>query len=795
MSMIKNKTKTITTLFLIFTLTAIVAHLPVAQAATEVTTYSFIAVNPNPLGVHQTGFVVFWLDQVAPTASAAAGDRWQDVTVLVEAPDGSSEELGPFTLDAASSGFTYFTPTQLGTYSFQMVFPGQHIEGFGGWPRPQEWDHDYLPSTSAVAKLVVQEEQIEHLSDAALPTDYWSRPINAETHGWGSITGNWLALASGGPHGPRSYGASGHYNPYGSAPDAGHIVWTKELTFGGIVGGEFDDVPYYPGESYERKFMPPIIMNGRLYYNTRLGSSSWQGFTCVDLQTGEEIWSKAEGTLTCGQLLDMETPNQHGVIPYLWSASGTTWKMYDAFSGEWILDIANVSSGTMVAGKMGELLVYSYDATAGTLSLWNSTLAIQPDIDSKWSWRPAAGTTIDGNNGKQWTVTAPTIAGRAGIKVENDIVYLKADSLAGFDANTGDLLWGPVEINRGDTLAGSMYEISGEYYAEFVRETMQWYGYDVTTGEQIWGPSDAYENAWGFYQSYSDSMVADEILLAAGYDGMVHCYNIATGEHLWDHFAGTSGFETSMGTYPYKDTALAVADGKVYAVNNEHSPSTPFYRGNKMYCIDLETGVGLWDISFAGLAPIIADGYAVAFNHLDNRLYCFGMGESKTTVATSPSVVSDGSKVMITGSITDISAGNPGIACVSDVSMSNWMEYSHMGAEMPCDVTGVTVKLTAIDPNGDTQNIGEVTTDLKGNFGLSWLPPFEGEYHVTASFEGSASYGSSFDTCNFVVDQMPTPGTPIEPETPLITTDVAIIAAVAVAAIIGVAAYWFLKRK
>ncbi len=818
--MLKNKSKTITTaLILILAITAILGNLPIGQALTEVTTYSFVTINPNPVGVTQTAVVVFWLDKVSPTASAAAGDRWEGVTVEVEGPDGETQTLGHYTLDAASAGWECFTPTQIGTYTFQMIFPGQHIETFGGWPFPQQWNHTYLPSVSAKAELVVQEEEILSYAGQSLPTYYWSRPINAEKHGWGSISGSWLAAASGGPHGPRGYGPSGNYNPYSEAPDAGHIVWTKELTFGGIVGGEFEDVPYYPGESYERKFMPSIIMNGRLYYNIRLDSSNWQGFTCVDLRTGEELWSKPEGELTCGQLLDMETPNQHGVIPYLWTASGSTWKMYDAFSGNWILDVANVSSGTMVIGDKGELLVYSYNSGAGTLSLWNSTLAIQPDIDTVWSWRPQAGATVDGNNGKQWTKTVTAIPGASLNKVENDIVYVtqgaffsNLELLAGFDANTGEHLWGPVQIDRGDALAGTMYEISGGVYAEFVRETMQWYGYDVTTGEQIWGPTEAYSNAWGFYQSYCDSMVADGKLLAAAYDGMVHCYDIETGDHLWDYYSGSSGLETVMGTYPYKDTALSVAGGKVFAVNNEHSPSTPFYRGNKMHCIDLETGVGLWNISFMGLAPVIAEGYAVAQNYLDNRLYCFGMSQSETTVSASPTVVSDESNVLITGSVTDQSTGNQGIACVSAESMSEWMEYQYMQTEAPNEVSGVTVKLTAIDPNGNLQDLGEATTDLKGNFGKSWIPPVPGEYYVTATFEGTESYGNSLNTCYFVVDPAPAPSSSIESEEPVvepeeptieseesagfaISTEVAIIAAVAVAAIIGVVAYWFLKRK
>ena len=97
-------------------------------------------------------------------------------------------------------------------------------------------------------------------------------------------------------------------------------------------------------------------MNGRLYYNERLGSSSWLGAICVDLYTGEEIWTKPGVTFTLGQLLDVQTPNQHGVIPYIWSTSGSTYTMYDPFSGEQILELTGVPSGSMVTGKSGEIL-------------------------------------------------------------------------------------------------------------------------------------------------------------------------------------------------------------------------------------------------------------------------------------------------------------------------------------------------------------------------------------------------------------------------------------------------------
>jgi hypothetical protein len=74
---------------------------------------------------------------------------------------------------------------------------------------------------------------------------------------------------------------------------------------------------------------------------------------------------------------------------------------------------------------------------------------------------------------------------------------------------------------------------------------------------------------------------------------------------------------------------------------------------------------------------------------------------------------------------------------------------------MPTNATGVPVQLTAIDPNGNYQNIGKATTDIHGNFGIQWVPPVPGLYQVTATFSGSHSYFDSSATTYFSVESAP----------------------------------------
>ena len=89
--------------------------------------------------------------------------------------------------------------------------------------------------------------------------------------------------------------------------------------------------------------------------------------------------------------------------------------MYDAFTGEWILDIEGVSRGTMTFGPNGEILVYNLFTQGGVLklSLWNSTnvdgfLALNYGEASPM-WRPPQGATLNGTTGMMWTVNATSV--------------------------------------------------------------------------------------------------------------------------------------------------------------------------------------------------------------------------------------------------------------------------------------------------------------------------------------------------------------------------------------------------
>jgi hypothetical protein len=338
--LLKNKTLC---LLLVVTIATSVFALPTVFAHDppwNIPTHAYITASPNPVGVGQSLTLVMWLDLVPPTAAGQAGDRWINMKVEVTKPDGSKETLGPFMSDPVGSTYTIYKPSQLGTYKFDFSYPGQVLTGssgtgiynnaslFGG-VTPYLNDN-YLPS-SASTTVVVQQAQIPPPVSYPLPTEYWTRPIEGQNTNWEAVASNWLAEPQ----------IVGKYQPDGVAPNAAHIMWTKSIMDGGLVGGfstaEEEGATFYDGTAYQGKFSVPIIMNGRLYYNLPIGERSYLGYAgrqkdggevAVDLQTGKTIWYM-NYTIDpdMGQLYYYESPNQHGVIPngYLWAQDGSNW--------------------------------------------------------------------------------------------------------------------------------------------------------------------------------------------------------------------------------------------------------------------------------------------------------------------------------------------------------------------------------------------------------------------------------------------------------------------------------------
>ena len=129
--------------------------------------------------------------------------------------------------------------------------------------------------------------------------------------------------------------------------------------------------------------------------------------------------------------------------------------------------------------------------------------------------------------------------------------------------------------------------------------------------------------------------------------------------------------------------------------------------------------------------------------------------------------ITAGDHAIVQGTVMDISAGTKqteqaadfpnGVPVSSDASMSAWMSYVYQQQPMPTNFTGVTVTLTAIDPNGNLITLGKATTDANGLFSYMWqTPDVPGKYTITATFAGTNGYwGSNAQTAVYVQSAPP----------------------------------------
>jgi hypothetical protein len=158
----------------------------------------------------------------------------------------------------------------------------------------------------------------------------------------------------------------------------------------------------------------------------------------------------------------------------------------------------------------------------------------------------------------------------------------------------------------------------------------------------------------------------------------------------------------------------------------------------------------------------------------------------------SPSVITRGDSVLITGTVSDQSPNTDlkGTAAISDADQGSWMNYMvQKNIAMP-NVKGVEVSLDTLDPNGNFVHIDTVTSDGSGMFKKLWTPEVPGEYTIIASFVGSQSYGGSFAETAIGVGEAPPPTAPPEKivfpptETYIIGATIAIIIAIAIVGIL-----------
>ena len=796
----------------------------IAQDPGRKPTYPFIGAIPNPVQVNKEVLLHIGITDAAPDLV----NVWEGLTVTVTKPDGTKQTLGPYKTDATGGTGVSYTPTQVGTYTLQTHFPEQVLTGFSFWmPSGTVME----ASNSEVIDLIVQEDPVEFYPGVPLPTEFWSRPIDAQFWEWSGIAGNWQTI-------PQN-----RFAPYNdNAPNTAHILWTKSIDLGGLAGGELDNHALECGDAYEGKFYDSVIINGILYYN-RYGHGfdgqigQQQGIYAVDLRTGEELWFRNNTKLSIGQAFYWDSYNYHGVFPYLWEVNFGTWNAYDPGTGEWVYTMTDVPATTgFIAGGLGantvygpknEIFAYTVNSNAGWMTFWNSSRV----VSGHGSWGSAAKGVFPAELGIEYNVTIPTdLPGGINVVLEDRIIGSDIPAWTGL-ADNPITIWG-LSLKSGQEgqllfkktwqpPAGRLVMLPGPASLEdgvFVvtaKDTTSLYGFSIDTGAQIWGPTET--------QPYLDAYTLGEEraigrgvafaygkLYSVGMGGILYCYDAKTADLLWTYTAVDEQAEILWSNnWPMRINFFT--DGKVYLSHDEHSVIDPKPRGAPFICLDAETGDEVWKINGAfrttewGGSAIIGDSIMALYNSYDQRIYAIGKGPSQTTV-TAPDVgVMEGSSIMIKGRVMDIAAGTEdpaltarfpsGVPAVSDASMSNWMKYVYMQFPMPMDANGVEVVLETYDPNGNFYEIGRTNSDTDGNYALMWEPEVPGQYMVLASFLGSESYWGSHASTYVGVFEAPE-STTLPEATPAPMTDTYLAGStIAIIAAIGIAVFLLLRKK
>ncbi|MCW3984318.1 MAG: PQQ-binding-like beta-propeller repeat protein [Candidatus Bathyarchaeota archaeon] len=833
-----------TTVTILFLAMSTLSALPAINAqtdgsvATEVPTFLMLNVAPNPIGVGQEALINAFMTKPPITAGfRGTGTMYEGIKVEITKPDGTKATIDMGKSDSTGGTWTNFTPDQTGNYTFKATYPGQHAEetviNFFG--PPSFYNITYLKSESDIVTLKVQEDPIPMFNTAPLPTEYWSRPIQAQNYFWAELGSNWYGLAAPAFATTGGYDATGNFQPYGTAPNTGHIMWVKPTHFGGQPGLPIpnDQMSNYMTTTIATNYFEPIILNGVLYYTEYSGPSAAKtAWVAVDIRTGETLWTRSAGesgneVIRMGQVMRFKSIQEFGSWAFLYSCPSASFfgnpeymSVYDAYSGQYLMNITNVQNPAFLiddsedSDQKGSLL--GYYTSGGNLTMWNSSrlmlgadgITIRPSGTKNWS------------EGIEWTVKLPAEISQGGIAIrDHDVIILRyaptynqfsslsygSQVTAGYDAKTGKLLWGPKNQTIPKLQDVSVLGAGKDVYVLHNKDTNEAFGYSMKTGNLMWGPVKLPGNAWDHISIAAE--VAYGKIFIFGFGGYVNAVDLQTGKIDWTYVPESSGYNTGYGIYPVWYNGM-IADEKLF-ISQSHMYDPPVYPGAQQLAINTTTGKLVWSIlSFTGRVPTAAaDGYLIQWNSYDSQIYSIGKGPSSTTVVASPKISEQGTAVLVEGTVIDISAGTKdsdrsarfphGVPAVSDESMSDWMEYVYMQQPKPTNATGVKVTISVLDPNGNAYNVGTTTSDSNGFYKLSFVPEVPGEYRVFATFEGSESYWpSSAETAIVVSEPEPTPTpTPVVAAPPYETYIIGMGIAVIVAVAVSTAALMLIIRK
>ena len=494
--------------------------------------------------------------------------------------------------------------------------------------------------------------------------------------------------------------------------------------------------------------------------NGTLQPQSTNALQCVDIRTGQVFWevdgfTHSQGLSSFGSWIFGGAIEYPSTIVYL---DGSRLYKYNANTGA---QTVNVSIAPLTSA-----IHYMAGYALGVQNLGSSVPAAQRYRLINFT---TSGTTSTFTNRVVSNISWPL----SSVPATTDFTLGIAASFGrGLIGNSGttpeqrlvtvDLKTGAVLVNKTIEPAGSdvlmgysgASDICDHGIYAFLTAWGQFVGLDIQTGAIAW-TSDRMDQQWDCngFGAY-DTTSAYGMFYRAAYTG-IYAFSWKTGKIVWKYEApAISTFETPYidpnGTtvYSFNGDCYA-ADGKIYSINTEHTPTQPITRGWQLHCINATNGEGIFKTIMSGSMGAIADGYLAVSESYTGTLYVLGKGQSQTTVTAPDTAVPLGTALVVKGTVVDLSPAQPGTPCVSKESMALQMEHIHK--QMPIDglwhnetLTGVPVSLTAIGSDGSFVDLGTATTDgYYGTFSKTWTPPKEGDYKIVASFAGDESYGSS----------------------------------------------------
>jgi hypothetical protein len=804
---------------------------------------AFLSVSPNPIGLGQTLLVNVWT-----TFPSGEGKYQIGYTVHITKPSGATEDVNLKSYVADGTSWFTYIPDEVGEWTFQFSFAGEwfpagyYQNGFYSTAREGDFARAIYnpsvyvtPAESRTISLTVQSEYVMNWQ-LPLPTDYWTRPIEPNNRDWNVIAGNypWTQAIIAGKDGQCSWDDE-WYGPFVTAPNTPHIVWKRQGSLAGIMGGETGNYATLsnPGGA-------DVIFMGRAY-DTRTSFVNNVPTTCAacyDIRTGEIYYAipTSEGGVTpqyiaYWQGVDTAVPGAGEAASFGYelialSGSGNNMHLYkiNPFTGAVSVDRTLPNIGTTMFYRNGYFLSYlSNSSLNDVLTPAENITTIRSTTGFLVNWS-VQGSSTDFNTRivSNISVTIPnslrtlyTTGGygslgaydpETGITViEDRFIYggYYGSNFWAVNLVTGQMIWNistPVAKMESGYRPTNAWCRNGRYIAEMERG--YWQARSIYDGHVLW-ETEMNDYPWGEFWMYDEAAYQD-ILYGVGYTG-VWALNETNGAVVFHYVDPAIAFETPYNSFnntvsEYSVQNIRVADGKLYVANSEHTPTQPATRGWGLICLDALTGEKLWKLSGAAMSPgAAADGYLEASSNYDGYLYVLGKGKSETTVTAPQTEVAKNSKVLIQGTVLDMSPAQPGTACISDETMDTWMDYLHM--QMPVDglfhnitVTGVPVLLVATDSNGNSNTVGTATSDTNGNYKIEWTPTAEGLYTITAIFSGTDSYGSSTATTGLSVGPEPTTNggnggtggetTPVDYTWTIVGAAIAVIIAVALVGVV-----------